>query len=194
MVFIVSIFMIFILFAWVGAEIGTKLWSWNALIIFLVSLWPTIIILSELAMMPIYIFNTLWNKIIQIKDALNDRKNYIWDLKELVSLINTLHNLMKKILCLKKTFLFFLTKKTNKQIKTYFQMVQENILNILKELKYELEMEISIRNERLTQAKFDLSQNLTGTPELLAVSEAQKIRLDKQIEEFEELQKRLAGM
>ena len=73
-------------------------------------------------------------------------------------------------------------------------MVQENILNILKELKYELEMEISIQNERLTQAKFDLSQNLTGTPELLAVSEAQKIRLDKQIEEFEELQKRLAGM
>ncbi len=194
MVFIVSIFMIFILFAWVGAEIGTKLWSWNALIIFLVSLWPTIIILSELAMMPIYIFNTLWNKIIQIKDVLNDRKNYIWDLKELVSLINTLHNLMKKILFLKKTFLFFLTKKTNKQIKTYFQMVQENILNILKELKYELEMEISIQNERLTQAKFDLSQNLTGTPELLAVSEAQKIRLDKQIEEFEELQKRLAGM
>lgn len=117
MVFIVSIFMIFILFAWAGAEIGTKLWSWNALIIFLALLWPVLIGFSQLAIIPIYIFNILWEKIIWLKGIINKRRYYIREMAELLELVNTLHNLMRKILFLEKICLFFLTKKLTRKSK-----------------------------------------------------------------------------
>ena len=82
-------------------------------------------------------------------------------MNDLLKLIDTIHNLMKKVLFLKKTFLFFLTEKTNKEIKTYFQMVQENILKILKNLKSKLEIEISIQEKKLKQAKSEVNKNLT---------------------------------
>ena len=53
---------------------------------------------------------------------------------------------------------------------------------------------IKEQRNKILNSKSDIEKNITGTPELLAVSEAQKLRLDKQIEQFEELQKRLLSL
>lgn len=101
---------------------------------------------------------------------------------------------MRKILFLKKIFLFFLTQKTNKKSKRYFQLVQENIMKILKDLQTQVKIQMNIQEGKLKQAKYEVEKNLKGTSELLRVSEAQKLKIDRQIEQFEELQKRLISL
>lgn len=63
------------------------------------------------------------------------------------------------------------------------------MLDIVYHLKSQLIEHISQQQQILESAKTEVEKNLTGTPELLAVSEAQQVRLDRQIEQFEELQR-----
>lgn len=65
---------------------------------------------------------------------------------------------------------------------------------ILSDLRSDISIHLLEQQSLLHSAKSDLTKNLTWTPELLAVSEAQKLRLDRQISQFEELQKKLARM
>ncbi|MBP6981466.1 hypothetical protein KBB25_01680 [Candidatus Gracilibacteria bacterium] len=64
-------------------------------------------------------------------------------------------------------------------------------LSILKILNSDLSIQIEKQQLILESVKSEVEKNLSGTPELLEVSEAQKLRLDRQIEQFKELQKRL---
>ncbi len=59
----------------------------------------------------------------------------------------------------------------------------------LTDLRSDLATRLAEQQQILEWAKSEVEKNITGTPELLAVSEAQKIRLDRQIEQFEELQR-----
>ena len=63
------------------------------------------------------------------------------------------------------------------------------MLDIIYHLKSQLIEHIAKQQQILESAKTEVEQNITGTPELLAVSEAQQVRLDRQIEQFEELQR-----
>ena len=60
---------------------------------------------------------------------------------------------------------------------------------ILTDLRSDLATRLTEQRSVLESAKTEVEKNITGTPELLAVSEAQKLRLDRQIEQFEELQR-----
>jgi phage shock protein A len=60
---------------------------------------------------------------------------------------------------------------------------------ILTDLRSDLATRLAEQRSALESAKTEVEQNITGTPELLAVSEAQQVRLDRQIEQFEELQR-----
>ena len=64
----------------------------------------------------------------------------------------------------------------------------EYILNILSVLRSDLATRLTEQQQILKSAKTEVEENITGTPELIAVSEAQQVRLDRQIEQFEELQ------
>ncbi len=56
-------------------------------------------------------------------------------------------------------------------------------------LRSDLATRLTEQQQILESAKTEVEKNITGTPELLAVSEAQQVRLDRQIEQFEELQR-----
>lgn len=61
----------------------------------------------------------------------------------------------------------------------------------MEKTKYAINNYLTEQEKILIKAKSEVEKNITWTPELLNVSEAQKMRLDRQIEQFEELQKRL---
>lgn len=65
----------------------------------------------------------------------------------------------------------------------------EWIASILLDLRSDLATRLTEQQQILEWAKSEVQKNIVGTPELLAVSEAQKLRLDRQIEQFEELQR-----
>jgi hypothetical protein len=56
-------------------------------------------------------------------------------------------------------------------------------------IKGDLSENIYSIQESLISAKSDVAKNITGTPDLMKVSELQQARLDSQIQEFEKLQK-----
>lgn len=59
----------------------------------------------------------------------------------------------------------------------------------LTETREILHKEMKQQQKTLEQAKSEVEANIHGTTELEQVSELQKARLDRQIEQFEELQK-----
>ena len=63
------------------------------------------------------------------------------------------------------------------------------IVTILTDLRSDLATRLTEQQQILESAKTEVEHNITGTPELLAVSDTQKLRLDRQIEQFEELQR-----
>lgn len=50
-------------------------------------------------------------------------------------------------------------------------MVQKSILTILKGLQYKLGIGITMQQNTLKKTKSEVEKNLTGTPELLQISE-----------------------
>lgn len=60
---------------------------------------------------------------------------------------------------------------------------------ILENLRSDLTTRLAEKQSVLEFAKTEVEKHITGTPELLAVSEAQKTRLDRQIKQFDELQR-----
>jgi hypothetical protein len=63
------------------------------------------------------------------------------------------------------------------------------LIEYLLDLRSDLATRIIEQQSALESAKTEVENTITGTPELLAVSEAQQVRLERQIEQFEELQR-----
>ena len=80
------------------------------------------------------------------------------------------------------------------QLRQYIDISIETLSKVTDDFCLDLSKRIHDISQELQSAKSELTQNLSWTPELLAVSEAQKLRLDRQIEQFEELKKRLVKM
>ncbi len=64
-----------------------------------------------------------------------------------------------------------------------------NLLLILTNLRSDLQLRLIEQQQTLEQAKSSLSTHVHWSDELGRVSELQRARLDKQIEQFEELQR-----
>ncbi|MDD2693947.1 MAG: hypothetical protein PHY14_03365 [Candidatus Gracilibacteria bacterium] len=62
-------------------------------------------------------------------------------------------------------------------------------LSSLINLRSDLQLRLEEQQKTLEQAKSEVEQNIHGTIELEQISELQQARLDKQIEQFEELQR-----
>lgn len=65
----------------------------------------------------------------------------------------------------------------------------EFFLYILTDLRSDLTIRIQEQQSTLESAKSEVEKNIAWTTELNQVSELQRVRLDKQIEQFEELQR-----
>jgi hypothetical protein len=63
------------------------------------------------------------------------------------------------------------------------------LIEYLTDLRSDLTIRLAEQQKTLEQAKSEVEQNIHGTSELNQVSELQSARLDRQIEQFEELQR-----
>jgi hypothetical protein len=84
-------------------------------------------------------------------------------------------------------------EKKKKLLLSLLEKIRNLEVNVVKELLIDLRSDLSIRlaeqQSLLESAKWEVEKNIQWTSELNQVSELQKIRLDKQIEQFEELQR-----
>ncbi len=64
-----------------------------------------------------------------------------------------------------------------------------NLQIIINDLGSDLEKQLTEKQKILESAKSEVSKHITWTTELDQVSELQRARLDRQIEQFEELQR-----
>ena len=62
-------------------------------------------------------------------------------------------------------------------------------IDFIQNLRSDLQLRLEEQQKTLEQAKSEVEQNIHGTSELEQVSELQKARLDRQIEQFKELQR-----
>lgn len=83
----------------------------------------------------------------------------------------------------------FLGIKAINKINMYLQKNISDLMNFLIDLRSDLASRLTEQRQILESAKTEVEENITGTPELIAVSELQKTRLDRQIEQLEELQR-----
>ncbi len=73
--------------------------------------------------------------------------------------------------------------------KEIVKIIWDKIVPSLRDLRTDLRIQIDSTKSILKWAVSEISENIHWTTELNAVSELQKSRLDRQIEQFEELQK-----
>jgi flagellar motility protein MotE (MotC chaperone) len=69
------------------------------------------------------------------------------------------------------------------------EMQINGTIKIIEKLRSDLATRLAEQRSALESAKTEVEKNITGTPELMTVSEVQRVRLDRQIEQFEELQR-----
>jgi len=78
------------------------------------------------------------------------------------------------------------------ELRIFEQIMQKEILfcnSILINLRSDLHFRLIEQQSTLTEAKSELEANVKGTTELNSISELQQARLNRQIEQFEELQR-----
>lgn len=73
--------------------------------------------------------------------------------------------------------------------KEILQVQIDYLLMVISDLRSDLALRLTEQQNLLEYAKSEVSENIKWTTELESISELQKVRLDKQIEQFEELQR-----
>ncbi|NRH21199.1 hypothetical protein HOO68_04090 [Candidatus Gracilibacteria bacterium] len=101
-------------------------------------------------------------------------------------ILDTIPVILDKIKKIEKIFRYNLNEKNSLEIKS---LELEYITLILIDLRSDLQLRLTEQKNTLESAKSEVKKNIRGTTELNKVSELQGARLDKQIEQFEELQR-----
>lgn len=114
-----------------------------------------------------------------------------------ISKIQTIDEILEKIDAIRK--LGWTLQTIQKKIsnisdyrKQFWWLIDESIewiLQILTNLRSDLSIRLTEQQSTLKSAKSEVEKNITWTTELNQVSELQKARLDRQIEQFEELKR-----
>lgn len=113
--------------------------------------------------------------------------------------IKTIATLLKEtegniISCYNNRFLMTVNYFSKNLISQYLNDSIYQIIEVSNAITNALQNNIEHERILLQNTKSEVEKNLSWTRELLAVSEAQKLRLDRQIEQFEELKKKLERM
>lgn len=146
-----------------------------------------IIILLLIAFCESYLSNTLEYLITSNKSFLEE-KNRTESISEILTLTSTILTLVNKLRYLRYfVYLFYNSSLTsfNKINTSQVQLVLSTLISLRSDLQLRLTEQLST----LEQAKSEVSTHIQWTNVLNQVSELQKARLDRQIEQFEELQR-----
>lgn len=82
-----------------------------------------------------------------------------------------------------------LSKRVHYQSQVTLYSTTKWIIKILLNLRSDLQLRLTEQQSTLEQAKSEVSEHIHWTDALNQVSELQRVRLNKQIEQFEELQR-----
>lgn len=114
---------------------------------------------------------------------------WINNIDEILNIIEIIWGIMQKIDNRKRIFKIFCNQDA---FDIYTRLIKneiELISTILNELYSDLQLRIAQQQLILEYSKSEVENNITWITELSTVSELQKARLDRQIEQFEELQR-----
>ncbi|MBX9809777.1 hypothetical protein K2X92_05295 [Candidatus Gracilibacteria bacterium] len=138
---------------------------------------PTITIINHISETIIKLGITIDSDILTIQsiDAIIEKTS---EIKEL-----------QKTLQRSQIFLSIFTKNIVPFFSSLMKDTDKWVLSILINLRSDLSIRLTEQQKSLKSAKSEVEENIQGTTELDQVSELQKTRLDKQIEQFEELQR-----
>ena len=124
-----------------------------------------------------------WKNILTILDNETDNLDTI---QTIVIKNLEIRNIVSEIQILKFLDRFFFVQYNYNNI---LNTLLSNLIKYLTDLRSDLATRLTEQQQILEWAKSEIEHNITGTPELIVVSELQKARLDRQIEQFEELQR-----
>lgn len=88
-------------------------------------------------------------------------------------------------------FRFFFTKSGKEKLQRLWILATHIAMRALQDIRSDLQIRLNEQIKTLEQAKWEVKKNIGGTSELEQVAELQRSRLDKQVEQFEQLQKTL---
>lgn len=147
-----------------------------------------------------------WIIIIQFLEKLDFREELIKEILELQRILNStektieeidqilpiIQNIYTRILTIKDKVLsnnFIFSESGKTKLKNVWTVATKIALRILSNLRSDLQFRLEEQQKTLESAKSEVENNIHWTTELNAISELQITRLDKQIEQFEELQR-----
>lgn len=118
------------------------------------------------------------------------------DIQEILTQIEDIYQFFTH----KKIFFSYMTSQMGKNGTIALQRIQEQkkkswwaiiefLVIFLRKLSIDLQDQVTKQKQTLEQAKSEVEKNIQWTGELAQVSDLQKARLDRQIEQFEELQR-----
>ncbi len=138
------------------------------------------------------IWTIIQNFFKRILDKISLLNNNIWT-------IDVIENILQKTREIYKIFITINTKKkllliagrseTKKYFVDYSNIILKYLIVILTDLRSDLQIRLTEQQKILESAKTEVTENIQWTSNLAQVSELQKVRLDKQIEQFGELQR-----
>ncbi len=166
---------------WVNLSIAT-IW-------FLICLILLPYIFYHIGILPYRIISNLYEKGNSIGSLLKMESKKAGNTENILIQTQLLYKKLKKIIVLRKVCWWFLRRESNKALDIYFELIQIQAYNLLINLRSDLTLRLTEQQQTLEQAKADVSTHIHWTNELNQVSGLQQARLDKQIEQFEELQR-----
>lgn len=135
----------------------------------------------------------LLENLLDIGDSLSEKlllnTKIITTPDEILTLSTEIYANNTQLAYMKKVWWYFLRKSTNEFLMHFFDEKQKEILEILFDCKSDLQIQIEQNIESINLQKNEVTSTIQWTTELNEVWELQKARLDRQIEQFEELQR-----
>lgn len=157
---------------------------WPAMLFFWISILIEIVIITIFS-------NLLIGSLIDTSAFFEKNKDIIEPINTIIKHLRYIHILICVIYWMNKFISLFSEIKAIKKINNYLRQYTYDLLNFLFDLRSDLSIHITEQKQVLESAKSEVEKNITWTTELKSVSELQQVRLNKQIEQFEELQKKL---
>jgi hypothetical protein len=158
----------------------TLWWIWASFVIY----WLCLMIFYLLR----YIFTSTYRYITNLHQDIQSNISWIQDITDILNKIDKIRHLYS-FLQIYKSIIYYLSYSHYGE----FIWILEDTLNwtiwILNNLRSDLQLRLTEQQQTLEQAKAEVSTHIHWTNELNQVSELQRARLDKQIEQFEELQR-----
>jgi hypothetical protein len=132
------------------------------------------------------------------KIYLQKRRRYLQNLRQFneerrndMLVIDNIDKILKNISSLYREFCTLVKYQKSDALfsKFWFKYQLDYFLFILSDLRSDLTIRLAEQQKTLEKAKNEIEQNIKWTSKLNQVSELQRARLDRQIEQFEELQR-----